>query len=407
LPYQIIWQVLVVLAFAAVTGEIFAQFGLPSVAGALLSGLLLGPTVLGVITINSQINALSTISLFFIIFLIGFEMNTETIRKNIPKASLITLTSFAIPLTLAVFVSLHIFQQFSPVADFVVALAISVPSISIISVMVMEYSLLESAVGHVILASVAITDIAAFVFLAAVSQSASNTVLLLLYLVIFIGVYASVDYFLNKRTKSFQSLLNRASKYLKSEDISYAILIAVGLLLSFVFQAIGISYILGAFFAGLILHEELIGRESFGRISRTLGRFNRGFFIPLFFGFAGVQASLVSGYSLLIPLAIVVLVSVGVAILLTYVGVLHLFKPSVGETTSSSSKEIREAARQIAVILSGRGAVGIIIVSVALTYGLINNVAYSLVIVATTVTSIITPMLLGRGKKRQVLIEEK
>lgn len=400
MPYQIIWQVLVVLVFAAVTGELFEQFGLPSVAGALLSGLLLGPTVFGVVTINSQINAVSTISLFFIIFLIGLELKTETLSKNIPKASLITLTSFVIPLAIAIFISLNIFQ-FGPVADFVVALSISVPSISIISVMVMEYDLLESIVGHVILASVAITDIAAFVILAGVSQSANNTALLLLYLVIFIGVYASVDYFLNKRTKSIQSLLNKTSKYLKSEDISYAILIAIGLLLSFVFQAIGISYILGAFFAGLILHEELIGRESFRRISRTLGRFNRGFFIPLFFGFAGVQADLVSGYSLLIPLAILVLATVGVAIILTYVGVLNLFKLEM------SINEIRKAARQIAVILSGRGAVGIIIVSVALTYGLINNLAYSLVIVATTVISITTPLLLGREMKRKPLIEEK
>jgi Kef-type K+ transport system membrane component KefB len=402
LPYQIIWQVLVVLAFAAVMGEVFAQFGLPSVAGALLSGLLLGPTVLGVVTINSQINAVSTISLFFIIFLIGFEMRTETLRKNIPKASLITLTSFVIPLTIAIFVSIQMFQ-FGSIADVVIALAISVPSISIISVMVMEYGLIESSVGQLILASVAITDIAAFVFLAAVSQSASNTVLLLLYLAIFISVYALVDYVLNKRTKSFQLLLNKTSRYLKSEDIAYAILIAIGLLLSFVFQAIGISYILGAFFAGLILHGELIGRESFGRISRTLGRFNRGFFIPLFFGFAGVQASLVSGYSLLIPLTILAVASVGTAILVTYFGVLNLLKPD----EKISVKDVRRAARQISVILSGRGAVGIIIVSVALTYGLINNEAYSLVIVGTTVISIFAPMLLGRQMKRQVLIHQE
>lgn len=389
-----------VLVSAALIGELFEQFGLPSVAGALLSGLLLGPTALGVVTVNSQINAVSTIALFFIVFLIGFEMKTETLRKNIPKASLITLTSFAIPLAIAVFVSLNIFQ-FGPVADFVIALSISVPSISIISVMVMEYGLLESVVGHVILASVAITDIAAFVFLAAVSQSANNTFLLLLYLVIFVGVYASVDYFLNKRTKSIQSILNKTSKYLKSEDISYAILIAIGLLLSFVFQAIGISYILGAFFAGLILHEELIGRDSFGRISRTLGRFNRGFFIPLFFGFAGVQASLVSGYSLLVPLAILVIATIGVAILLTYFVGLKIFKPEM------STSQIRKAARQIAVILSGRGAVGIIIVSVALTYGLINNLAYSLVIVATTVISVTTPILLGRQVKRKTMIEQE
>ncbi|MDG6923596.1 MAG: cation:proton antiporter [Nitrososphaerota archaeon] len=401
MPYEIIWQVLVILVIAVLLGELFEQFGLPSVAGALLSGLLLGPTILNVVTMNTQINAVSTISLFFIVFLIGFQMRTETLRKNLPKASIVTLTSFVIPFSIAIFLSLHLFR-FGPVADVILALSISAPSISIISVMVMQFGLLESVVGQIILASVAITDIGAFVFLAAISQSASNTILLLLYLGIFLGAYGLVDYFLNRRTRSFQLMLNKTSKYLKSEDISYAILIAIGLLLSFIFQAIGISYILGAFFAGLILHEELIGRESFGRISRTLGRFNRGFFIPLFFGFAGVQASLLSGYLSLIPLALLVAVTIGVAIFLTYVGVMNLFKSNKG----LSSSEMRTAAHQISVILSGRGAVGIIIVSVSLTYGLISNQAYSLVIVATTVISITAPMLLGRQMKRQVPISE-
>jgi Kef-type K+ transport system membrane component KefB len=388
-----------VLAAAAVLGEVFEQFRLPSVAGALLSGLILGPTALGIVKVNDQITAISTISLFFIVFLIGLEMKTETLRKNIPRASFLTLTSFIIPLMIAILVSLQGFR-FGEVGDFIVALAVSVPSISIISVMVMELDLLESIVGQVILAAVAITDIAAFVMLAAVSQSANNVLFLILYLAIFIGAYALVDFLLNKRTSSFQKILNKGSKYLRSEDISYAILIAVGLLLSLIFQAIGISYILGAFFAGLILHEELIGREAFGRISRTLGRFNRGFFIPLFFGFAGVQASLVSGYAELIPLSILVIASVGTAIFLTYMGVFWILKSEV----HSAQSEVRDKARQISVILSGRGAVGIIIVSLALAYGIIGNQAYSLVIFATTVISILTPLLLKERARSRVPI---
>ena len=246
-----------------------------------------------------------------------------------------------------------------------------------------------------------ITDIAAFIFLAAVSQSASNTVLLIIYLIIFIGIYAIVDRILNSKRESFQRVLNTGARYLKSEDISYAILIAAGLLLSLVFQAMGISYILGAFFAGLILHEELIGKEAFGRISRTLGRFNRGFFIPLFFGFAGVQATLVSGYGWVFPLALVVVASVGLAVVLTYFLANNLFR-----SNADLANMHKDAARQISVILSGRGAVGIIIISVALSYALINNQAYSLVIVATTVISIVTPILLGRGAKQCAAISE-
>ncbi|MCL5067121.1 MAG: cation:proton antiporter [Thaumarchaeota archaeon] len=400
MPYDIIWQILVVLTPAVIVGELFRQFGLPSVAGELLSGLVLGPTVIGLVRMNAEIDAFSTISLFFIIFLIGFEMNTETLRRHLSRASLLTLTSFVIPLAVSAIIALRVFA-FGGVGDFIVALAISVPSISIVSVIVMQYGLLESVVGQTILASVVITDIAAFIFLAAVSQSASNTVLLIIYLIIFIGIYAIVDRILNSKRESFQRVLNTGARYLKSEDISYAILIAAGLLLSLVFQAMGISYILGAFFAGLILHEELIGKEAFGRISRTLGRFNRGFFIPLFFGFAGVQATLVSGYGWVFPLALVVVASVGLAVVLTYFLANNLFR-----SNADLANMHKDAARQISVILSGRGAVGIIIISVALSYALINNQAYSLVIVATTVISIVTPILLGRGAKQSAAISE-
>lgn len=389
-----------VLTPAVIVGELFRQFGLPSVAGELLSGLVLGPTVIGLVRMNAEIDAFSTISLFFIIFLIGFEMNTETLRRHLSRASLLTLTSFVIPLAVSAIIALRVFA-FGGVGDFIVALAISVPSISIVSVIVMQYGLLESVVGQTILASVVITDIAAFIFLAAVSQSASNTVLLIIYLIIFIGIYAIVDRILNSKRESFQRVLNTGARYLKSEDISYAILIAAGLLLSLVFQAMGISYILGAFFAGLILHEELIGKEAFGRISRTLGRFNRGFFIPLFFGFAGVQATLVSGYGWVFPLALVVVASVGLAVVLTYFLANNLFR-----SNADLANMHKDAARQISVILSGRGAVGIIIISVALSYALINNQAYSLVIVATTVISIVTPILLGRGAKQSAAISE-
>jgi Kef-type K+ transport system membrane component KefB len=68
--------------------------------------------------------------------------------------------------------------------------------------------------------------------------------------------------------------------------------------------------------------------------------------------------------------------------------------------SSMQGFEIRKAARQISVILSGRGAVGIIIVFVALNYGL-NDQADSLVIMATTVISIAAPILLGRQMKPQ------
>lgn len=387
---DIIWQILVVLATAAIVGEIFRQFGLPSVAGELLSGLILGPTVLGVVTFNPQIGAISTISLFFIIFLIGLELNTEILRKDIGKATFLTITSFLVPLAASSIIAVSLFR-YGLVSDFILALAISVPSISVISVMVMQYKLLGTPVGQLVLASVTITDIAAFIFLAAVSQSATSTAYLLFYLAIFIAAFILLDTILSKKTKSFQRLLRMGSKYVKSEDISYVILIAAGLLVAIIFQEIGISYILGAFFAGLIIHEELIGRAAFERILTTLGRLNRGFFIPVFFGFAGVEATRFLDPNAIFQLIVLVATSVGLSLILTYFGAKRLYRSSVDGVDA-----LKHVSRQVSVILSGKGAVGIIIVSLALSYGLINSEAYALVIIATTVVSVLTPMLLRR-----------
>lgn len=386
--YDIILQVLAVLALAVIIGEVFEQFGLPAVAGELLSGLILGPTVLGYVVSNSQIQGISSISLFFIIFMIGFEMRTETVRKNVPKAALVTITSFIIPLILAIALSIAMLP-FGLVPNFVVALAIAVPSISIISVIVIQYDLLKQDSGQIILASVAITDIIAFVILAAVSQSIGNTLLTIVYLVIFIIGFAIVDRVLNSKREGFQRFLAKSSSYARREDISYAVLIVVGLLVSYFFQVIGISYIIGAFFAGLILHDELIGREAFGRVSRTFSRMNRAFFIPLFFGFAGAEANFASGdYPFTLAVTAIIIGSIVPGMILTYFGSKAILKVKEG------------GPRNIAVILGGRGAVGIVIVTVALSDNLIGTREYSLVIVGTLVVSILVPLLLKRRDRK-------
>lgn len=382
--YDIIYQVLLILASAVVLGEIFGRFGLPSVAGELLSGLILGPMVLGVVVSTAGIQGVSTISLFFIIFLIGLEMRTETIGKHILQGTLATVTSFIIPFAIIAFLSYRLFP-FGVIPDLVVSLVIAVPSISIISVIVLQYGLSELQSGKTILASTVISDVVAFMVLAAISQSAGSVLSLVAFIFVFIAIFAVADRILNAKVDAFQRLLFASSRLLRRENVSYAVLIVVGLLFSFVFQTVGLSYIIGAFFAGLILHEELIGKEAFGRLSRTFTRMNEGFFIPVFFGFAGVEANLLgASYQSIGALVIIMLASVAPSIVMTYAGARTLLKFTGDE------------ARDIAVILGGRGAVGVVIASVALNDGILDVPAYSLAILGTVSISIIIPLLIRR-----------
>jgi Kef-type K+ transport system membrane component KefB len=385
LTYEIIIQVLIVLAAAIVTGEVFEQLRLPSVAGELLSGLILGPTVLNVLSTNDQVQAISSLSLFFIVFLIGFEMNTSTVRNHISDGVLLSLTAFILPMFAAFFLGL-LFFSFGAVSDFVVALTIAVPSISIISVLVMQYNLLEKETGRIILSTVTVTDIVAFILLVAISQPLPRTLSVIVYTAILIVVFVVVDWVLNYQPKTFRRLVGRAGGLVKREDASYAVLILVGLAVAGAFQIVGLSYIIGSFFAGLIMHDGLIGRKAFQEISATFARMNRALFIPLFFGLAGLEADLsASGYGLLQALAVEVALALVLSITLTYYAVKKIVRV----------KE-QGGARQIAVTLGGRGAVGIVIASVALSSGIISVLAYSLIIVGTLAVSIVVPLLLGR-----------
>ncbi len=383
--YPFILEVLIVLASAVVAGEIFEQFRMPSVAGELLSGIILGPTVLGVISFSSDLQAVSTIALFFIIFLIGIEMNTETLRKHVPAALLLSFTSFVLPLLLAFAVATEALP-FGMTSDFVVALAIAVPSISIISVLVMQYELLEKESGQVILSTVVVADLVAFILLTAASSPIPSTLGVVAYTAVFIAAFVLVDWVLNTRPQQVKDALARMGRMARREDLAYALLIVVGLAVASIFQAIGLSYIIGAYFAGLIVHDGLIGREAFRQVSQTMSKMNRAVFIPFFFGFAGVEANLPSsGYGLLLGLGAVILCSLVPAAALTYFSAKHTLR---GDDPGGP--------RQVALTLGGRGAVGIVIASVALSDGILDSTAYSLIVVGTLVVSLLVPLFLGR-----------
>lgn len=379
-----------VLAVAVLAGELFEQLGLPSVAGELLSGLVLGPTVLGIVASSPQTAAVSEIALFFVVLLIGFEMTTQTVRSRIVPSLAVTMTSFVLPF-LVLTAGASVLLPFGFTANLLVALAIGVPSISIVSVLVMEFDLVKKETGQIILSSVTITDVVAFVVLAGASGTLGGTLSVVFLMALFLAAFAVVDWLLNSHPDAFRDVLERASGFTRREELSFALLIVGGLLVAVILQGIGVSYILGAFFAGLIIHDGLVGKSAFRRTADTLAKMNRAFFIPIFFGLAGVEADFPASQSgLLAPLGALLLASIVPATLATYAAARYIMK----------GRE-QGGPRRIAFILSGRGAVGIVIASVALNAGLIGRTAYSLVLIGTVVVSVVVPAMAGRARRAE------
>ncbi|EQD51108.1 Cation/H+ exchanger, partial [mine drainage metagenome] len=158
----LITSILLLLVLALVLGELLQRFGLAAVIGEILAGVILGPIVLNFIQPSSVFEAISEISLFFIILYIGVESSTDTFRSGFGRSVILTITSFLVPLGFLATFSFYVIGL-SFVNASLLAIAISVPSISIISVLIKENSLVKTKTGNVILSSVVITDLVALV----------------------------------------------------------------------------------------------------------------------------------------------------------------------------------------------------------------------------------------------------
>ena len=393
--YSIITDILIVLSAALILGEVFERFRLPSVVGEILSGMIIGPALLGLVIANDPLRAVSSIALFFIIFHIGFEMKTQMLQGRISAASLFSITSFIIPLVLTTLAALLLFP-FGTTEIFILSLAVAVPSLSIVSVLIWQYNLLQTSTGQIILASVTVSDVLAFIFLAGIVRPLESTFVISIEIIIFIIAFIIIDAILNKKPEAFQRLLSRSGQPFRRQDFAFALLIVFALLISAIFQNIGLSFILGAFFAGLIVHDGLIGRKACDRVSQTLSTMNSIFFIPIFFGFAGVEVVLAGiGYSYYLGLAVLIAIALGIGVSLTYI------------LSKKVLSKIDVVPKKLAGILCGRGAIGIVIATVAFGEGFLSEASFSLVVIATLVMSLIIPFIAGRtkiGKKTECLL---
>jgi Kef-type K+ transport system membrane component KefB len=119
---------------------------------------------------------------------------------------------------------------------------------------------------------------------------------------------------------------------------------------------------------------------------------NNVFFIPLFFGFAGLEVSLIGLNAILyadLALILVLMMVAGVA--LTYY---------VSKRLLQTKHDL--SPKQVAAISAGRGAIGIVIAAVALNEGVLHSAGYSLVLLSTLVISLVIPFITGRICRRPV-----
>lgn len=306
--------IVVAVAFAApfVLG-LFPHVKLPSVVLEILAGIVIGPSVLGIVHVDQSISVISVIGLAFLLFLAGLEIDFSKLRGRVLR---LTLLGFAVSFAIAVAVALVLKATGLIETPLLVAIILCATSLGVLVPVLKDAGQISSTFGQLIIAAGTIADFGAVILLSIFFSGeggVGSTLLLigglvLLAVVVFLAVRGA------ERSITIRTDLVRLQDTTAQIRVRGAVVLLVGF--AAIADKLGLESILGAFMAGAILslldRDERMTHPEFRRKLEAVGF---GVFIPVFFVTSGVKYdldALVASASnvLMVPIFLAALVAV-------------------------------------------------------------------------------------------------
>ncbi len=361
------------LLFAKVLGELTERFGLSSVVGYILAGIILGP-VTGLVALGSLLDTLMTFGIIVLLFLTGLEVKFDDIRHNIYMAAALAIGAGMLSFFLGMAVGLMFFNDI--IVGFAIGTVLVSTSNGTLFVLLMRTKHFNTPTGRLIVATTIADDILGILALSLFTVFAANAGLdiskISTLFFIAIGLYLIV---LTAGEKIVKQVVRLFGKFHDEQ-----ILLAVPLILTFLFayftQQLELSMAAGAFLAGMTMANTDVTVPVIEPKAKLLGN---SFLIPLFYAAIGTL--------LVIKDVNVVLVS---AILLAAVLGKFIGSAAVARLAGFTGHEIKI----IGISLIPRGNENIALAQLVFVLGLISSNVYTSVIFAMIGTVVLTPVLM-------------
>lgn len=393
-------QLFTLLSFAHAFGSVMRRLGLPSVIGQLLAGLVLGPSVFGEIWpegfdwfLNNEhgeiqsaaLLAVAWVGIALLLIVTGFETDLGLIQKLGKPAALVTAGSLLVPLGAGLAVGFLLPDVFlgedterSTFALFV-ALALSVSALAVVAKILSEMGLMRRDFGQITIAAGMANDVVGWMLLGVFTGLASSgeggegggagqVVVTVVGMIIFVGLALTVG------QRAVDWMLRRVRKSGANVQGALTVAVLVSLAFGVVTQWLGVEAVLGAFVAGIILHRSRFQQEE---VIHQIEGLTFTFFAPIFFATAGLRLDLTTlNSSEALVWALVVIV----------VGIVFKFIGAYGGARSAGLSH--RAGLALGAGLNARGALEIVIGTVALTLGVFNTTSFTVIVLVPVVTSI-------------------
>lgn len=370
------------LAFAAallgakVFGEIAERYGQPAVLGELLVGILLGPSLLGLVPLTDGILLVAEIGVLLLLFEVGLETDLGELARVGGPALAVAVLGMVLPFAGGYLVTKA--AGYETLTAIFVGAALTATSIGITSRVLSELKVLASREGQIILGAAVADDILGLVVLAVVSQvAATGSVAVgdalkaagLSFGFLIVAVVVGMP---------LGKVLVRVVGKAQVRGILVAVAVAFALLAALGAQTAGSAAIVGAFAAGLVL-----ARTNRGHDIETAVRPVVDVFAPVFFVAIGAQVNV----AYLNPSTRENRAALLLALALTVVGALGKFAAGF-----AAWGNVRRAF--IGAGMIPRGEVGLIFAQIGKQSGALPEPVFVAVVLAVFATTFVTPPLL-------------
>lgn len=364
----------IMLVAAKLMAELFERLRQPAVAGEILAGILIGPSVLNWVAPKDLTNSLAEIGVIFLLFTVGLETKPAAIFKVGKRAALVAVLGVIAP-----FVGGWLLMRgwgASSVEAMFVGTAMVATSVGITARVLSSMGLLETTTARIILGAAVIDDILGLLILAVVTNLAGGSVnypALAVTAALAIGFTAFVALVgarvVKRLTPGIENLFVSHSLFVAG------LLLCLGLSVAAVY--IGVAAIIGAFLAGMAFAEATEDKPTMHKQMSGVTEF----LVPLFLVNIGMQLKL----EIFRDRSVIAL-----ALLITLIAVItKLFVCGLGAWGLGWRR-----AGQVGMGMVPRGEVGIVVAQIGLGLAVIDQSLYGVVLAMAVATTLIAPPFL-------------
>jgi Kef-type K+ transport system membrane component KefB/nucleotide-binding universal stress UspA family protein len=422
-PSEVIFlaELIALILVGRLLGEAMQRIGQPSVMGQLLAGILLGPSLFGWLWPDAQhwlfpdakeqrsmIDAISQFGILLLLLLTGMETDLKLVRKVRRAAASISSTGVAVPFACGVTLGLFLPESLLPdpgkrlLTSLFLGIALSISSIKIVAAIVREMNFTRRNLGQVIVASAIMEDTIGWIIIAitfGLAQAGTINVANVAMSVLGTAIFLLASFTIG-RPLVFYLIRWANDNFISEFPVITTILVIMGVM-ALTTHFIGVHTVLGAFIAGVLIGESPILTK---HIDEQLRGLIVAFFMPVFFGMAGLSADLTilrDPQLLALAVGLIAIASVG-----KFAGA--FIGGEIGGLT-------RPEALALACGMNARGSTEVIVASIGLSMGALTQNLFTMIVAMAFVTTMgMPPMLrwslarvpLGKAERERLEREE-